>query len=81
MVYGAKLFDGLGLSANEWKEIAAEWQERAEKAEAALAAELQRNGGAAATYFNGKLVICHPDMPVHIWDGAKMERVEPPPAG
>lgn len=32
-------------------------------------------GGASATWFDGKLIIVHPDMPPHVWDGEKMERV------
>ena len=39
--------------------------------------ERECSGEATATYFNGKLVICHPDMPPHIWDGEKMVRLLP----
>jgi hypothetical protein len=42
-------------------------------AEAALA----ETGGAKATYFGGKLIICHPDIPPHLWDGETMQKIEP----
>lgn len=32
--------------------------------------------GVDAVKYNGKIVIAHPDMPPHIWDGEKMTRVE-----
>jgi len=37
--------------------------------------EIDRAGGACATKFNGQLIIVHPDMPPHVWDGEKMERL------
>lgn len=39
--------------------------------------ERECNGGATATYFGGNLIICHPDMPPHMWDGEKMVRLLP----
>lgn len=39
-------------------------------------AQQKLSGGAAATYFNGLLVLCHPDMPAHVWDGETMKPVE-----
>ena len=39
--------------------------------------ERECSGGATATYFDGKLVICHPDIPPHVWDGEKMVRLFP----
>lgn len=26
---------------------------------------------------NGNIVVLHPDIPAHIWDGEKMERIDP----
>lgn len=45
--------------------------------EAGARIERECSGGAAATYFGGKLIICHPDMPPHMWDGEKMVRLLP----
>lgn len=38
-------------------------------------AEVERAGGACATKFNGRLIVVHPEMPPHVWDGEKMERL------
>ena len=39
--------------------------------------KLDAAGGASATLFNGNLIIVHPDMPAHAWDGETMIRLMP----
>lgn len=46
----------------------------------AVLAERQRTGGASATRFRDKLVIVHPDMPAHVWDGETMRPADFTPA-
>lgn len=36
----------------------------------------KRSSGPHALYVNGKLIIGHPDMPPHMWDGEKMVRIK-----
>lgn len=35
-------------------------------------AERVRSGGASVTSYNGMLIIAHPDMPPHVWNGKTM---------
>ncbi len=42
----------------------------------AIMSERSRAGGARAVRFQDKLVVVHPDMPAHIWDGEKIRRME-----
>ena len=50
--------------------------ERVASLEAELRKEREFTRGAAATYYLGNLILCHPDIPPHIWDGEKMEKIE-----
>lgn len=51
--------------------------ERVVQLESELAALRKHTSGAAAFRFNDWLVISHPDIPPHIWNGTTLERLEP----
>lgn len=51
--------------------------ERVFKLESELAALKKHTGGASAFRFHDWLVICHPDIPPHIWNGTTLERLDP----
>lgn len=38
-------------------------------------AQIESYGGATAIRFKGKIILTHPEMPAHTWDGEKMERI------
>lgn len=43
----------------------------------ALLEEREAHGGASAIMFGGNLLLHHPDMPLHMWDGETLEPVRP----
>ncbi|HEU4683676.1 MAG TPA: hypothetical protein VFS39_04170 [Nitrospira sp.] len=52
-------------------------RERCERRCADLITRIHKNDDPArSAYFHGKLLIAHPDMPLHYWDGKQMVRLE-----
>lgn len=47
------------------------------KLENELAALKRHAGGASAFRFHDLIVVTHPDIPPHIWNGTTLERLEP----
>lgn len=47
----------------------------------ALVDERAKCGGAAATTYDGKIVVIHPEFPPHVWNGYKMEPIGIPYRG
>lgn len=41
-----------------------------------ISAEREQRGGAIAVRYDKYLVFIHPETPVHVWDGTKMERID-----
>lgn len=73
----AKIVSGWQIVGPEEKDaLVLKLMEMVRSLEAELRREREHTGGAAATYYLGNLVLCHPDMPPHIWDGEKMEKIE-----
>lgn len=58
-------------------ELVRELVARVSKLEGELAALRKHTGGASAFRFHDLIVIAHPDIPPHIWNGKTLERLEP----